>query len=396
MAAGALLVPDECGHDDVDEAPDAEGLRRGEGTMIDLASLEHVAAARLPQSVYDYVAGGAEDESTLRANVSAWEDLELWPHVLRDVSTVTTATTVLGKPVDTPVLVSPTAMHRLVCDEGELATAGAAADAGTVYIVSMTATTSMEDIAAQVPGGRRWFQLYMQQDRGLTRELCGRARDAGFEALCVTVDSPVISRRPRLEGGVFAVPPDLPLPNLDTVAPGRPDRQLGSLVAGFDAAVTFDDLELFRQWSGLPLVVKGVVRGDDARHCFEAGASAVSVSNHGGRQLDTCVATARALPWVAEAAEGLGEVYVDGGIRRGTDVVKALALGARAVLIGRSVVWGLAVDGERGARSVIAELTDQTARTLAFCGATSPGEVDRQLLGPEAAATTTAGTAPLR
>ena len=350
--------------------------------MINLTDLERAAAERLPQSVFDYVAGGAEDESTLRANLTAWEELELWPHVLRDVSSVSTATTVLGHPVATPVLVSPTAMHRLVCDQGELATARAAAAAGTVYILSMTANTSMEDIAGHVPEGRRWFQLYMQQDRGLTRELCRRARDAGFEALCVTVDSPVISRRPRFDGGVFEVPPDLPLPNLDVVDPGSGDRQLGALVAGFDAAVTFDDLALFREWSGLPVVVKGVVRGDDARRCIEAGASAVSVSNHGGRQLDMCVATARALPWVVDAVDGRGEVYVDGGIRRGTDIVKALALGAQAVLVGRSVVWGLAIDGENGARSVIAELTDQLARALAFCGAVAPGEVTGDLLGP--------------
>lgn len=350
--------------------------------MIDLGMLEEAAAPRLPESVRDYVAGGAEGESTLRANRAAWEALELWPHVLRDVFSVTTATTVLGQPVATPVLVAPTAMHRLVCDEGELATARASAGVGTVYVVSMTATTSIEDIAAHVPTGRRWLQLYLQQDRGLTRELCRRARDAGVEAVCLTVDSPVVSRRPRFEGGVFAVPPDLPLPHLDTADPGRGDRRLGALVSGFDASVTFDDLGLVREWSGLPVVVKGVVRADDARRCLESGASAVSVSNHGGRQLDGCVATARALPWVAEAAEGLGEVYVDGGIRRGMDVVKALALGARAVLVGRSVVWGLALDGEAGATAVLTELTDQVARTLAFCGLTSPADVDGSLLGP--------------
>jgi 4-hydroxymandelate oxidase len=186
----------------------------------------------------------------------------------------------------------------------------------------------------------------------------------------------------RFEGGVFTVPPDLPLPNLDVADPGREDRVLGTLVAGFDAAVTFDDLACFREWSGLPVVVKGVVRGDDARRCIDSGASAVSVSNHGGRQLGHCVATARALPWVVDAVDGRGEVYVDGGIRSGTDIVKALALGARAVLIGRPILWGLAAGGEDGAEAVIRELTDQLARALAFCGASEPGYVARDLLGP--------------
>lgn len=351
--------------------------------MTDLSSLEDSARARLPGWVFDYVAAGAGDETTTAANVAAWEAFELWPHVLRDVSSVSTATTVLGRAVSMPALVAPTAMHRLMCPEGELATARAAAAAGTIYVLSMSANTSLEDVADAAPQSRRWLQLYMQADRGLTRELCRRAAEAGYEALCVTVDSPVVTRLPRLDGGVFSVPPDLPLPNLDVEAPGRADRELAGLVAGFDARVTFDDLGLFHEWSGLPVVVKGVIRGDDARRCIDSGASAVSVSNHGGRQLDTCVPTARALPWVAEAVEGRGEVYVDGGIRRGTDVVKALALGARAVLVGRLVVWGLAVGGEQGAYGVLDELRQQIARTLAQCGASAPNDATRELLdGP--------------
>ena len=351
--------------------------------MIDATELESAARERLPQDVFDYVSGGSEDESTMRANVAAWEQLELWPHVLRDVSDVSTETSVLGRPVATPVVVSPTAMHRLLSPEGELATARAAARAGTIYILSMTATTSVEDVAAEVPESRRWLQLYLQTDRGLTRELCQRAAASGYEALCVTVDAPVVARLRRFEGGVFTVPPDLPLPNLDVRDPGRSDRVLGQLAATFSPAVTFEDLASFREWSGLPLVVKGVVRGDDARRCIDAGASAVSVSNHGGRQLGHCVATARALPWVVDAVDGKGEVYVDGGVRSGTDVVKALALGAQAVLIGRPILWGLSVGGEDGVRQVIEGLTEQLARTLAYCGATNPAEVARDLLGPK-------------
>jgi 4-hydroxymandelate oxidase len=350
--------------------------------MTYASDLEAAARARLPQAVFDYISGGSEDESTMRANVAAWEQMELWPHVLRDVANVSTATSVLGRPVTTPVVASPTAMHRLMHPEGELATARAAARAGTVFVVSMTATTSLEAIAAEIPEGRRWLQLYMQTDRGLTRELCRRAAAAGYEALCVTVDAPVVARLRRFEGGVFAIPPDLPLPNLDVADPGRGDRALGKLVAGFDAAVTFDDLSSFREWSGLPVVVKGVIRGDDALRCIDSGASAVSVSNHGGRQLGHCVAAARALPWVVDAVDGRGEVYVDGGIRSGVDIVKALALGARAVLVGRPILWGLAAGGEEGANGVIGELTDQLARALAFCGVCHPQDVPRDLLGP--------------
>jgi 4-hydroxymandelate oxidase len=346
------------------------------------AQLESAALAQLPETIFDYISGGSEDESTMRANVAAWEQMELWPHVLRDVARVSTATSILGRPVATPVVVSPTAMHRLFCPDGELATARAAARAGAVFILSMTVTTSLEAIAAEVPDARRWFQLYMQTDRGLTRELCRRAAAAGCEALCVTVDAPVVARMRRFQGGVFSVPPDLPLPNLDVADPGREDRVLGKLVAGFDAAVTFDDLGSFAEWSGLPVVVKGVIRGDDARRCIESGASAVSVSNHGGRQLGHCVATARVLPGVVDAVDGHGEVYVDGGIRSGVDIVKALALGARAVLIGRPILWGLAADGEEGAQAVIGELTDQLARALAYCGATDPHHLPRDLLGP--------------
>ena len=351
--------------------------------MVDITGLEAAARERLPRDVFDYVSGGSEDESTLRANVAAWEQMELWPHVLRDVSHVSTETTILGRPVATPVVVSPTAMHRLLWTEGELATARAAARAEAVYVLSMTATTSVEEVAAEVPESRRWLQLYLQTDRGLTRELCQRAAASGYEALCVTVDAPVVARLHRFAGGVFSVPPDLPLPNLDVRDPGRTDRVLGQLAASFSPAVTFDDLASFREWSGLPLVVKGLVRGDDARRCIDAGASAVSVSNHGGRQLGHCVATARALPWVVDAVDGQGEVYVDGGVRSGIDVAKALALGARAVLVGRPILWGLATGGEEGVHTVIGDFTEQLARTLAYCGATNPAEVNRDLLGPE-------------
>jgi 4-hydroxymandelate oxidase len=350
--------------------------------VTDATELEAAAQACLPRDVFDYVSGGSEDESTMRANVAAWEQMELWPHVLRDVSHVSTETSILGRPVATPVVVSPTAMHRLLCADGELATARAAARAGAVYVLSMTATTSVEEVAAEVPDSRRWLQLYLQSDRGLTRELCERAAASGYEALCVTVDAPVVARLRRFEGGVFTVPPDLPLPNLDVRDPGWSDRVLGQLAATFSPAVTFDDLASFREWSGLPLVVKGVVRGAAARRCIDAGAAAVSVSNHGGRQLGHCVATARALPSVVDAVDGQGEVYVDGGVRSGLDVIKALALGAQAVLVGRPILWGLATGGEEGVQGVLGDLTEQLARTLAYCGATHPGEVTRDLLGP--------------
>lgn len=348
--------------------------------LFEIAELESLAAARLDQMAYDYTAGGGDEEITVSSNLAAWRSMRLRPHVLRDVSQVSTATTLLGTPVRSPIVVSPTAMHRLFCAGGELETARAAQRAGALYIVSISATHSLEDIASAAPSSPRWMQMYIQQDRGLTRDLCARVKEAGYGAVVLTVDSPVLVHNARNRRNNFNVPSDFVLPNLvPRVAPG--DLDIYSLVTGFDAAVTFDDIARVSEWAGgLPVVVKGVLRGDDAARCVDAGAAAISVSNHGGRQLDNVVPTARALPEIVDAVGGRAEVYVDGGIRRGNHVLMALALGARAVFLGRSVVWSLAVAGEAGAQFILEELTDELRIAMAMCGITAPEQASRDLI----------------
>ena len=333
----------------------------------DLAALEQQARETLPHMVWEYLDSGAGDDVTAADNVAAWRRLRLRPRVLRDVSAVDTSTTVLGTRVASPVIVAPTALHRMFHDDGEIGVAHAAAD--TVLVVSVSASTSLEDIAAAVPATPRWLQLYMQRDRALTADLCARAAETGCAALVVTVDSPVLSRRPRNERAAFAPPAGMRLPQLEPRIRPAGDTDLYALVAGFDAAVTFDDLALFKEWSGLPIVVKGVLRGDDAARCADAGADAIGVSNHGGRQLDGCVPTALALPEVVDAVAGRAEIYVDGGIRDGADVLKAVALGARAVMVGRPVMWGLATGGSDGVRAVLDGFRRGLERAMAFCGA---------------------------
>ena len=247
-------------------------------------------------------------------------------------------------------------------------------------VVSMAANTSLEDVARAAPGAPRWQQMYMLRDRGRTRELCGRARDAGYQAIVASVDGAAVTQRRRLPGGGLVPPAFFRFPNL--AAPGAPDdADLMAMVSDFDPSVTFDDLALFGEWSGLPVVVKAVLRGDDAAACVDAGAAAIAVSNHGGRILDGCIATADALPEVVDAVGDRAEVYVDGGIRNGVDVLKALALGARAVMVGRPVVWGLAVGGEAGARAVLEQLTIELGRAMALCGSASVAGLTRDLVG---------------
>ncbi len=352
------------------------GARLGD-TFVDLASLEAHATAALDPVVADYVNRGSGSEHTKRANLAAWGRLALRPHVLRDVSSVDTTVAVLGTTVASPVLVAPTAMQRLVCDEGELATARAAARAGTVMVVSMVASCSLEDVAAAAPGAPRWAQMYLLRDRGRTRALAERARDAGYQAIVASVDGAAVPYGDHR--GATPARADLRLPNLGAPTPGA-DRELLAAMADFDPGVTVDDLARFGEWSGLPVVVKGVLRGDDARACVDAGVRGVAVSNHGGRIVDGCVATADALVDVVDAVGGDADVYVDGGVRSGADVVKAVALGATAVLVGRPVVWGLAVGGEDGAADVLETLTREVRRVMAFCGTPTTGAITSDLV----------------
>jgi 4-hydroxymandelate oxidase len=348
--------------------------------MLDLGSLEARAAERLDTAAFAYAAAGAYDERTVAGNVAAWEQLWLRPHVLRDVLAVSTEASVLGRPVALPVLAAQTAMHTLFWPDGEIATARGVNAAGTVMIVSMAATTSIEAIATAVPDARIWMHVTMLRDRARTQALCDRAAAAGCEAIVLTVDCPVATRRPRLEQAGIAFPAGGSFPNL--LGPDAPlDAELLAAVADFDRSVTFDDIALVSTWSGgRPVLVKGVVRGDDAQQCVAAGAAGIIVSNHGGRQLDQCVPTALALPEVVAAVGGQVDVLVDGGIRRGAHVVAALAMGATAVLAGRQLIYGLALDGEKGVRDVLGAFRAEVEAVMAHCGARSVADLAPDLI----------------
>jgi 4-hydroxymandelate oxidase len=350
---------------------------------VDVAALEDAARARLSRLAYDYFAGGADDELTLADNVAAWARIRLRPRILRDVSTVDTSTTVLGTSVASPILVAPTAYLRLANDEGELATARAAAAAGTVLVLSTLATVRLEDVAAAAPSAPRWMQIYLQRDRAATLELVARAVASGYRALVLTADLPVVGLRRRDERNNFTLPPGMTLANLGVSHPLMPGG--GSALAAhvrddFAATMTFAHVTWLAACSELPVLVKGVLRGDDAAACVAAGAAGIIVSNHGGRQLDGAIATADALAEVVATVDGRAEVYVDGGLRSGTDVLKAIAAGARAVLLGRPLIWGLATGGADGAAAVLEEFRTELARAMRLCGAACLAELTRDLL----------------
>ena len=353
---------------------------------VSLLDFEEIAREVMPREFYDYYAGGAQDEVTLRGNRSAYDRLSLAYRVLVDVSRRELATTVLGQPVSMPVLVAPTAFHRLATAEGELATARAAGAAGTVMILSTLSTTRVEDVVAAA-SGPVWFQLYMYRDRGATEALVRRIEAAGCGALVLTADASLIGRRERDIRNRFALPPGLSVANLlaegyGNLPPAPADSGLAAYVATFlDQSLSWKDLAWLRSITELPLLIKGIVRTDDALRAAEVGAAGIVVSNHGGRQLDTAPATIDVLPEIADALQGSGlEVLMDGGVRRGTDVLKALALGARAVLVGRPILWGLAAAGEAGAARVLQLLRDELDLAMALAGAPTIPEITRDLV----------------
>jgi len=345
------------------------------GRLVNVDDYAEAARQRLDPGPYGYVVGGAGDEQTLRANAAAYGRWELRPRVLVDVGSVTTATTVLGTEVALPLLVAPTAFQRLCHPDGEVALARAAASAGTVMTLSTLSSVTPAELEAGAPGGPKWFQLYQSRDRGFTQELVQAAADAGFTALMLTVDLPVGGRRERDARAGFALPDDLPLPNIPLSL--RREDFHSALGAVVDDTLTWHDLEWLRSVCPLPLAVKGILTREDALLAAKHGAAAVIVSNHGGRQLDGVPASLDALPEVVEEVGGRVEVLVDGGIRRGTDVLKALALGAKAALTGRAVLWGLAAEGEEGAARVLELLRAELETGLKLLGCTSPAEVTR-------------------
>ena len=327
---------------------------------INLADYENLARERLPQMVFDYYFGGAEDELTVRDNRLAWQRWRLRPRVLVDVATRDLSTTVLGQPLAFPVLTAPCAFNALAHEDGELAVARAAAAAGVIQVVSTAGTYSLEEVAAAAPDAPRWFQLYCYRDRDVTRWLVERAVAAGYRALCLTVDAPLVGRRERDLRNRFGLPPGMSWKNLQGVGLDEMhQRDEGSALVHYiekiwDAALTWEAVAWLRDLSPLPLAIKGVLTAEDARLAVEHGAAAIVVSNHGGRQLDGTLPTGDALSEVVEAVAGKAEVLVDGGIRRGSDILKALALGARAVLVGRPYLWALAAGGQPAVEQMLA------------------------------------------
>ncbi len=347
-----------------------------------VADYERIARERLDPGAYWYFAGGSGDEYTLRDNVEAYRRWQLRPRTLVDVGDATTATTVLGTPVSMPLLVAPVAFQRMAHPDGEPGMARAAAAAGTVMVLSTLATSTPAELAAAAPGAPRWFQLYCFRDRGVTRALIDQAEEAGFSAIALTVDAPRLGRRERDLRTGFVIPAEVTVPSFAAAAGKATAGTPADMFSLMDPTVGWEDLEELVSDCNLPVLVKGIVTAEDAALAAEHGAAGVIVSNHGGRQLDGAPATIDALPEVVDAVEGRIEVLVDGGIRRGADVVKALALGARAVLAGRAPLWGLAARGEPGARDLLELLREEIELAMVLVGCGSPEGLGRNHVRP--------------
>jgi 4-hydroxymandelate oxidase len=349
---------------------------------VNIFEYEALAKTRLPQPEYDFIAGGAADEITLRRTREVFDAIMLRPRMLVDISQRDLSTTVLGQRIAFPIMVDPAGHHGRAHPEAELATARAAGAMGTVMILSSGSTYTLEEVA-KAATGPIWFQQYLYKDRGFTKQMAQRAQDAGYTALCLTLDSTVRAKRERNIRNNYSNQPSpnyagLQLQEMSWTFSSDAPRGANDLI---DRAATWSYLDWLADNTPLPLVVKGIMTGEDARQCVEHGVKGVIVSNHGARQLDTTFASVEVLPEVAEAVDGRLEVYLDGGIRRGTDVLKALALGARAVLIGRPLFWGLAVDGEPGLRAVIQMLRDELEMAMGMCGRPTVQSIDISLLG---------------
>ena len=355
-------------------------------TPLNLREFEALARARMEPSAFDYYAGGANDERTLAENEKAFARIALRPRVLVDVESVDTTTTVLDTPLPMPVALAPTAFNRLGHPDGELAAARAAGTFGTVMCCSTIASTSLEDIAAEATGPV-WFQLYVYRDREVTRDLIHRAEAAGFKALVLTVDTPRLGRRERDLRSTFTLPPDVAIRNLERYHQGQ-DATRWATSSSFtqyvhdllDASLTWESVDWLCAETTLPVLIKGVLTAEDAALAVEHGAAGLIVSNHGGRQLDGVLATIDALPDVARAVGDRIPVLMDGGIRRGTDVVKAVALGAAAVLVGRPYLWALAADGEAGVRRMFDLLRSEIELAMALCGCRTVSEISAALV----------------
>uniref|UniRef100_A0A8B9LIQ1 (S)-2-hydroxy-acid oxidase n=1 Tax=Astyanax mexicanus TaxID=7994 RepID=A0A8B9LIQ1_ASTMX len=362
------------------------------GNMSDrpvcVRDFEHHAKRLLPKAVFDYYFSGADEQESLADNVAAFSRWRLFPRVLRDVSRLDMSTTVLGQKLSMPVCVAATAMQRMAHPDGETATARACSSAGTGMMLSSWATSTIEEVAEAAPGGLRWMQLYIYKDRALTHSLVRRAEEAGYKGIFVTVDTPYLGKRRDDVRNRFKLPSYLRMTNFES-----PDLAFSSkegygedsglavyVAQAIDPSLKWEDVAWLKRITSLPVVVKGVLRAEDAKEALKYGVDGILVSNHGARQLDCVPATIDALPEIVEAVEGRVEVYLDGGVRRGTDVLKALALGAKAVFVGRPVLWGLAYEGEKGVSEVLQMLREELQLALALAGCRSLKEVDRSLV----------------
>lgn len=350
--------------------------------LFDVPDFERAAKARLSPMAWDYMSGAAADELTLRWNHEAYGRLRLMPRALVDVSQLDTRVRLLGRELPFPILLAPTAYHKIFYPAGEIATVQGANAAEATLVVSTSATTSLEDVAT-ASTQPLWFQLYVQPDRGFTRELVQRAAAAKYEALVVTVDTPVLGPRYREIRSRFSLPPGMERPNLKGIGGGgaanRPDeKQIYSTT--LDPKLTWKDIDWLRSLTGLPVLLKGILNPDDADRAARAGVAGIIVSNHGARNLDTAPATIDALPAVTAKVAGRVPVLVDGGIRRGTDILKALALGANAVLVGRPYLYGLAVQGAPGVTRVVNILRREFEMAMALTGRPTIASIDSSVI----------------
>jgi len=349
-----------------------------------IRDFEAIAMTSLGRMAFDYYAGGADDEITLFENTAAWGRARLLYRVLADVADRSARCTVLGHDLSMPVMAAPTAFHRMAHDDGELATVRATNGAGTAMILSSLSTVDVEDVL-EAATGPVFFQLYLYRDREISRELIERVTAAGCSAIILTVDAPLLGNRERDVRNRFQLPEGLSVRNMTARGPLACTSEGGAGLARFvrdhqDPGLRWEHLAWLREISDLPIVLKGICRRDDAVRAFDGGASAIVVSNHGGRQLDTSPATFDVLPGICEAVAGRGEVWVDGGIRRGTDVIKALACGATATLIGRPILWGLAAGGQQGVEQVWNILAEELDLAMTLAGCRDLSEITRDLV----------------
>lgn len=346
---------------------------------LNLFDYEKAAADAMPAAYYEYFAGGVADNITRNANRIAFDNLRLRPRVMRDVSNLSLETQVNGTTLAAPIMLSPASTQKLAHPDGELGLARAAKRLGLIQVLSTMSNCSVEEVVAV--GHPVWFQLYLFRDRAWSERIVARAVAAGTQALVVTVDVPALGLRENLTRANFESPDELTYPNL--VEPGDTTTYanvLASAAANFDPALTWDDIGWLRTLTDLPIWVKGILRADDAQRAVDAGVSGIIVSNHGGRQLDTAIATIDALPEIAQAVGDQVELLMDGGVRRGSDVLKALALGAKAILLGRPPLMGMAVNGEAGATHVLELLRDELANVMMQCGCATIEDIESDLI----------------